>query len=111
MLFGRRQTGQIQNRPIVQTPLPQRLEGLDTNPYIQPIPYALGNYQTFWRGNQLPGLFIHTAPHPYYVRMQSQDFAMPQLKGGNFGTVLGQQSSASLIARMHTAWSLAKARY
>lgn len=111
MLFGRRDTGQIQQSPIAQYPFPQRLEGLDTNPYLQPLPFALGNFQSFWFGNQLPGLFIHTAPHPYYVRMQSQDFAMPQLKGGNFGVVLGQQQSASLIARMHDAWSNAKSRY
>jgi hypothetical protein len=97
-------------RPIVSFPsgpLPQRNEGLDTIP-----PQALigipkpQQFQTFWAGNQLPG--INTLPsstHTAWIAVRGQDQTVPQLRGGAFGRTLGQVSSSRLVERWHQLWT------
>lgn len=98
---------------IVSTPLPQRNEGNDATNYAQPlvVEYFAEPYQTYWMGNQIPGVFIHTQSNANYWPVSSLDPIMPQRQGGSFGQVLGQVQSSSLVARMHQLWSAAKSRY
>lgn len=88
-------------------PLPQRNEGLDTRApqsYIG-IPKPV-EFQTFWAGNQLPGITtLPASTHTAWIRVRGQDQTVPQLKGGAFGRTLGQLGTSRLIERWHQLWT------
>jgi len=97
---------------FVSKPLPQRLSAQDTNNYVQPQPtYDPQYYLTYWNGNQLPGMFIHTQnPHIVWVSVKdrrvlytsSPDGAMRSAASFNYN--LSQQNSAQVQATWSAAW-------
>ncbi len=107
-------------RTFASKPFPQRLSAQDSQEYQQPMP-ALGPlapYLTYWKGNQLPGSFIHTAdPIQFWSSVQtkavlynSSPYAA-QRTGGQFNKVAGVESSAQIVAQWRLAWQQAKAIY
>lgn len=98
-------------------PLPQRYthNSDDTTEYLQPQPKLglgiVGNYLTFWMGNQLPGQTIHTQnPHETWVsvkdkRQRDQNSPYGALrKAGSFNVNLSQQTSEQIMAQWRAAW-------
>ena len=99
-------------KTYVSLPLPQRLSAQDTTNYVQPQPtYDPQYYLTYWLGNQLPGLFIHTAnPHEQWIAVKdrrvlytSAPYAA-QRPEGSFNYNLSQQNSAQIQAVWSAAW-------
>lgn len=90
-------------------PSSNRYEGNDLQTWVEPVDF--GNlYQTYWRGNQLPGSHIQTAPHVWYANIGNSDQVAgwqrnSGLSSGNFGPQLGMQPTANLIARWHQLWA------
>lgn len=102
-------------RQFTSKPLPQRLSAQDTNDYIQPQPtYDPQYYLTYWNGNQLPGMFIHTQ-NPWEVWVSVKDRQVlytsspsaAQRAGGSFNYNLSQEGSAQIIAQWRAAWTTA----
>lgn len=91
-------------------PWPQRLSAQDTRTYRQPLFQSHDNYLTFWQGNQLPGMFMHTAPTAY-IPYSSQEDLRPRLAGGSFGPVMTQLQTAQLVADWRAAWNSLVSRY
>ena len=98
-------------RQLPSNPLPQRLSARDTNAWREPTPPTSDSYLTFWTGNQIPGPFMHITPHAAYIAVRSQDDVQPQLRGGNFGSVLGQLGSAQLVTNWRLMWQSLQAKY
>ena len=98
-------------RSLPSSALPQRLSARDTNAWREPSPPSSDNYLTFWTGNQLPGAFMHITPHAAWVAVRSQDDVQPQLRGGQFGQVLGQLDSARLVTSWRLMWQSLAGRY
>lgn len=105
-------------RTFASRPLPQRLSAADTNEYQQPQP-SLGpnQYLTYWVGNQLPGLFIHTADaNMQWVSVKdgrvlatSSPYGAMRT-GGSFNQNLSQQGSGEVVATWRAIWTAAAAK-
>src|SRR5215469_4253075 len=89
--------------PMTGVPMRERLEGNDYTNYSQPIPREF-QFQSYWRGNQVPIATIQTTAHPYWIHFRTLDQVVPQQKQGSFNLTLGQQQSASIIERWHQLW-------
>lgn len=100
-------------RQFASKPLPQRLSAQDTQEYLQPQPtYDPQYYLTYWEGNQMPGMFMHTAnPHIQWISVKDRQVlyqSSPQAAqrtAGSFNYNLSQQNSAEVIATWRAAWS------
>lgn len=100
-------------KTFVSNPLPQRMSAQDTNNYVQPQPtYDPQYYLTYWQGNQMPGMFIHTQnPHIMWVSVKDRSVLYnsspdgAQRTKGSFNYNLSQQNSAQVIATWRAAWS------
>lgn len=96
--------------PMVQypsSPLPQRLEGNDTIPAdAQPGQPKPIQFQTFWAGNQLPGITtLPASTHTAWIPVRGQDQTTVQRQGGAFGRVEGVLNTSRLLARWHELWT------
>ncbi len=103
-------------RQFASRPLPQRMSAADTDEYIQPQPRLGANqYLTYWEGNQLPGLFIHTQnPHEVWISVKDKKLLYSgspygaQRTAGSFNVNLSQQGSAEVIAQWRATWQQAR---
>ena len=101
-------------RQFTSHPLQQRYthHADDTRDYVQPQPtYDPQYYLTYWKGNQLPGMFIHVAnPHEQWVAVKDRRVlytSSPQAAQrtqGSFNYNLSQQNSAQVQAVWSAAW-------
>ena len=104
-------------KTFVSKPLPQRLSAQDTTNYLQPQPhYDPQYYLTYWRGNQLPGQFIHVQ-NPFEVWVSVRDKRVlytsspyaAQRDKNSFNRNLSQDGSAQIVAQWRAAWQAAAA--
>lgn len=76
---------------------------------VPPFTRDWGNYQTFWNGNQYPGLTFHTNQYHYpyaAIRVDVPGTAtFAQLRGGAINRQVGSVSMARVIDRMRAAWA------
>lgn len=91
-------------------PFPQRLSAQDTRTYQQPLPLDWASFQSFFTGNQLPGVHMTTA-NTAYIPYASQEDLRPRLAGGSFGPVMTQLQTANLVATWRQTWNSLASRY
>lgn len=105
-IFRRRSNGVMPTGPNYYTGMPERARIYnDLTTYREPLPPLLGNYLTFWHGNQLPSFNIYQPAPIYRVKVREQFSNVRQSGGYNYQ--LARQSAADLVRRMQTAWLFA----